>query len=290
MLKTLLWMLLFVGSGSAISHPKIKRHLRTHPRLEKCAWTVAAIAAMYLFAGLFVDVDKSVKWAYDRITLGKYLDRDYAVAECDKQLTATCVKYGGAFGQSETLAKIHACPKLTLLPSSHPQLQWTSLWITNIYSYAPGGGGPGGGLIDADLKVGGWGDWYFSLIKFELPTKNSNAVFAGVVLFVQNDEQETVPLYVDRIIEPWKWDLTKQIWWKDRPGGFPVISEPYPAPRKLHWYVVEITRLYNQWGSGAIGNFGFQIRPSTNYGSIIRFTNNLSLDNSKIPHLLICER
>lgn len=117
----------------------------------------------------------------------------------------------------------------------------------------------------------------FSLIKFKLPAKNSDAVFAGVMLLVQNYEQETVPLYVDRIIDPWKWDLTKQIWWKDRPGGFRVISERYPAPHKLHWYVVEITRLYKQWDSGAIGNFGFQIRPSSNYGSILRFTNNPSL-------------
>ena len=30
------------------------------------------------------------------------------------------------------------------------------IWTTNTFSYAPGGGGPGGGLADDVLKVGGW--------------------------------------------------------------------------------------------------------------------------------------
>jgi hypothetical protein len=162
--------------------------LRKHPRLEKSAWAVVGIGGIYLFAVLLGVVDNPVKSAYQRVTAGKYVDRNFSIAECDRQLTATCAKYGGVSGQADTLAKMLACPKLTLLPSSRPELKWTSLWITDTYSYAPGGGGPGGGLLDADLKVGGWGDWYFSLIKFELPTKNVEVGFAGVLLFVQDDQ------------------------------------------------------------------------------------------------------
>src|ERR1700730_19408456 len=42
------------------------------------------------------------------------------------------------------------------------------IWTTSVYSYAPSGGGPGGGLADQYLKVGGWGDLYYSLIQFDL--------------------------------------------------------------------------------------------------------------------------
>jgi hypothetical protein len=38
------------------------------------------------------------------------------------------------------------------------------IWTTSVYSYAPGGAGPGGGLADDVLKVGGWGDLYYSLL------------------------------------------------------------------------------------------------------------------------------
>ena len=143
-------------------------------------------------------------------------------------------------------------------------------------------------MIDDVLKVGGWGDWYFSLIRFVLPEKKELS-FAGVLLFVQPDEQETIPVFVDRIIEQWKWDLSvKHVWWKDRPGSFPIISEALPPPHQTHWYVVEITRLYNQWVTGTAGNFGFQLRPATNYGSIIRFASNLTNDQTKIPYVVLC--
>jgi hypothetical protein len=274
-------------SGGSIALPQVKDHLEKHRWLHWTAMVVAFVGGVYLFISLFVDVNSSVNWAYERITIGPYIDRNYSVSRCDQTPSRACVQYGGVFGEVTALAKIRKCGAFELLPSSQPQLHWTSLWITNIYSFAPGGGGPGGGLIDDVLKVGGWGDWYFSLVKFELPSK-THMNFAGVLLFVQPDEHETVPLFVDRLIEPWKWDLTKHIWWRDRPGGFPIVTDALPAPEKTHWYVVEITKLYNQWVNGEAGNFGFQIRPSTNYGSFNIFSNNLAADQTKIPFLVLC--
>jgi hypothetical protein len=281
---------LFLAGGTTFPHPKVERYIKRHPRLRALALFMTGVAALYFIAGLFVDVEDKFIWLYQRVTIGPYLNREYSLSECDKRLDIRCIRYGGTYGDAGATLKIRNCGNLRLLPSSDPSLNWVSLWITNIYSYAPGGGGPGGGLINDVLKVGGWGDWYFSLVKFGLPTKNTEMNFAGVLLYVHDDEQETIPLFVDRIIEPWKWDLTQHIWWKDRPGGFPIVTEALPPPEKTHWYVVEITRLYNQWNSGAIGNFGFQIRPASNYGSIVQFTNNLASDKSRAPHLLLCPK
>jgi hypothetical protein len=288
MLKTI-FLLLFVASGGAVSHPKIRRLLKKFTLLRRAAVVMAVISTAYFVTDLFVDIDGYTKFLYQRITIGRYLDRNFSITECDHGLSTDCIKFGGIYGDTTALSRIRDCQQLKLFSSADPSLNWISLWITNIYSYAPGGGGPGGGLIDDVLKVGGWGDWYFSLIKFDLPPKN-DLDFAGLLLFVRDDEQETVPLYIDRIIEPWKWDFSQHIWWKDRPGGLPVVSEPLPPPQKAHWYVVEITKLYNQWRSGAIRNFGIQIRPATNYGSNVGFVNNIAPDRSRIPHLLVCER
>lgn len=287
-LKTFL-IVAFVVSGGAITLPEAKKYLGKHRWLDWMAKAVAFIGGIYLFIGMFFDIDNAVNWTYRRLTIGPYLDRHYSIAQCDKRLSKNCVRFGGIYGETTALTKIRECRELQLLPSSAPELQWTSLWITNIYSYAPGGGGPGGGLINEVLKVGGWGDWYFSLIKFALPAKTQMS-FAGVLLFVQPDEHETVPLFVDRIIEQWRWDLTKQIWWKDRPGGFPIMTDALPAPEKTHWYVVEITKLYNQWVGGTAGNFGFQIRPTTNYGSVVQFASNLASDHEKVPYLVLCPK
>ena len=32
------------------------------------------------------------------------------------------------------------------------------IWTTSVFCYCPGGGGPGGGLNDHELVVGGWAD------------------------------------------------------------------------------------------------------------------------------------
>jgi hypothetical protein len=289
LMSKLIVLLAFLVSGGGFSHPTVKRYLQRHAWLQYGAGIVAVLSGIYLFVGLFTDIDAAFKWGYQRVTIGPFIDRTYSIAECDRRLTENCIRYAGSFGETGALQRIRACSRLKLLSSSSASLNWTSLWITSVFSYAPGGGGPGGGLIDEVLKVGGWGDWYHSLIKFQLPIKKE-MTFAGVLLFVQDDEQETIPLYVDRIIEQWRWDLSQHIWWKDRPGGFPIVSEPLPPPEKTHWYVVEITRLYNQWVKGTAGNFGFQIRPASNYGSVVRFTNTLTNDKTKIPHLIICER
>jgi hypothetical protein len=282
--------LAIVATGGGLIHPKTQDYLQKHPLVRRSATLMGIIAGLYFVAGLFVDVKSSALWLYQRITVGRYLNRDYSLAECDKHLGIDCVRYGGSYGEAGALSAIRSCPNLTLLSSSQPSLNWTSLWITNIYSFAPGGGGPGGGLLNEVLKVGGRGDWYFTLIKFDLPARYEPMSFAGVLLFAQDGEHETIPLFVDRIIEPWKWDLTQHIWWKDRPGGFPIVTEALPAPQKTHWYVVEVTRLVNQWSAGAIGNFGFQIRPASNYGSFVEFANNLATDKTKIPHLLLCPK
>jgi uncharacterized protein YecT (DUF1311 family) len=68
-----------------------------------------------------------------------------------------------------------------------------SIWSTSAYSYAGDGGGPGGGLADDRLRVGGWGDVYVSLIKFDYPSDGRTVQSAVLVLKVRADDARSQP-------------------------------------------------------------------------------------------------
>lgn len=73
------------------------------------------------------------------------------------------------------------------------------IWTTSVFSYAPGGGGPGGGLDNYQLKVGGWGDLYYSLIEFDLTALPTN--ITSVVLYLYNGyfgDHSSTGMYLDR--------------------------------------------------------------------------------------------
>jgi hypothetical protein len=91
-----------------------------------------------------------------------------AVRACNSEFTMACAQAGGVFGASGALAGLKGCRSSRIALSDDEALDWKDVWTTSVYSYAPGGGGPGGGLDNDELKVGGWGDWYFSLLQFNL--------------------------------------------------------------------------------------------------------------------------
>lgn len=143
------------------------------------------------------------------------------------------------------------------------------IWTTSVYSYAGLGGGPGGGLNNEHIRVGGWGDLYYSLIEFDLTGMAPVATSARLELF-------TVPeihgfgatgLYLDRITEFWDWRTQgtgadmERLWWADRPAAVQWGAGLLPAPQAGQWYSIDITDLYNGWQSGAFSNFGVQLRP-----------------------------
>lgn len=100
------------------------------------------------------------------------------------------------------------------------------IWTTSVYCYCPGSGGPGGGLDDHELVIGGWGDKYHTFIQFyltELPTRVSS-VRLELFAFTQRGVG-TTKIYLDRITEFWDWktqgtghDLERP-WWADRPAA-----------------------------------------------------------------------
>jgi len=145
------------------------------------------------------------------------------------------------------------------------------IWTTSVYSYAPGGGGPGGGLADGYLKVGGWGDLYYSLMQFDLTGLPKHAPKAKLQLYTLSAGGGTpTTLYLYQITQYWNWQTQGtgsdrlRLWWADQPSAVLHNSTPLPAPTVGAYYYIDITDLYNAWQSGTTTNYGIELRPSSN--------------------------
>jgi len=159
------------------------------------------------------------------------------------------------------------------------------IWTTSVYSYAPAGGGPGGGLNDDRLKVGGWGDYYYSLLQFDLTTLPQHATSAVLYLYSFSSGASPTSMYFDRITQPWSW--TDRLWWANRPSTT-QWGATLPAPGVNTWYAIDITDLYNAWQSGAVPNYGVQLRPTaTNNNFNYFYSSDYLTDPTLRPKLLV---
>lgn len=170
------------------------------------------------------------------------------------------------------------------------------IWTTSVYSYAPGGGGPGGGLDDEWLQVGGWGDLYYSLIEFDLTGMPPVVLSAKLEFFVgQNKGDGTTGMYLDRITEFWDWKTQgtgsdrERLWWADRPAATQWIFGALPPPTVGQWYSIDITGLYNAWQNGTYPNYGIQLRPVSNDNRWNEFFSSNYIDDPSLRPRLVLE-
>jgi len=145
------------------------------------------------------------------------------------------------------------------------------IWTTSWYSYATcAGTGTGGGLNDDRLRVGGWSDWYYSLLQFNLTGLPTKATSAALYLYCYNLSGGGTPLYLDRITTTWDWRTSgtgcdrDRLWWADKPSAIQWVAGQLSTPTQACWYRVDITDLYNAWQNGTYPNYGVQLRPVLN--------------------------
>jgi TIR domain len=211
-----------------------------------------------------------------------------SIQTCNENINLDCLQHGAAYGAEEALGHLKQCKNAEIYRSDNPSLSWKDVWTTSVYSFAPGGGGPGGGRDDDELKVGGWGDWYFSLIQFSLPQLPARPYFSAIALFSKESEGASVPLALDRLIGNWNFPKGDRLWWKDRPGQRAISTDPLPAPKRNMWYVVELTGVVGEWLDSKSQNYGIQFRPTHDFGSFAVFVSSDAADKTKIPRLIFC--
>ena len=148
------------------------------------------------------------------------------------------------------------------------------IWTTSIFSYAMCSGSfPGGGLNDETLRVGGWGDLYYSLLQFNLAGQPANVHSAVLQLYCLNQSGGGTPMYLDRITGFWDWRTQGtgcdrlRLWWTDRPAATQWVPNQITNAIVGQWYAVDITDLYNAWQNGTYPNYGLQLRPANSFNN-----------------------
>ena len=168
------------------------------------------------------------------------------------------------------------------------------IWTTSVYSYAQSSPYPGGGRDDGDLRVGGWGDLYYSLIEFDLaglpPRSGPTPGYpfqAYIELYCHSDDSGvTVPMYLDRITSPWSW--VDRLWWADRPSTASWRPGALPAPMVGGWYAIDVSDLYNAWQTGAVQNFGIELIPTSSSNEFnFFFSSDSKVDPRLRPRLVV---
>jgi hypothetical protein len=135
------------------------------------------------------------------------------------------------------------------------------IWSTSVYSYAPGGGGPGGGLANDRLRVGGWGDEYVSLIRFDLPDVPCTSKVV-LQLYNSNDSPSPTPANLEIITSSWSYG--DRLWWRDLPSMIPSDIGVLPAPSPNAWMSIDISRIFERWCRRTLPNYGLMLRPLLN--------------------------
>jgi YD repeat-containing protein len=152
----------------------------------------------------------------------------------------------------------------------------TDAWITSVYY--------GGGQDNNYLTIGGWGDWYYSLIKFNIDDLPANVASAKIYLY-PDDESVTelyVTSYLDRVTGSWD-ETTK---WSSRPSYVNIAT--LQPPVKYNWYVIDITNTYLDWKNAIYPNYGIQLRPTSNDHKYNTFYSSDYLDRPSLrPKLVI---
>jgi hypothetical protein len=187
--------------------------------------------------------------------------------------------------------KVAALPVAPILPRSMNLVlspgNSKNIWTTSVYSFAGGGRpGPGGGLENDELKVGGWGDEYWSLIQFELQAFPQRARSATLKLYNNPGQGPSRPAPFDVYVidEAWGWQKGDRLWWSNRPTAMRK-SASIPAPRRDSWVSIDLTEVFNKWRSGAQPNFGIALLPTDTNNAFNIFRSSMYSDETYRPRV-----
>ncbi|MBA3789028.1 DNRLRE domain-containing protein [Patescibacteria group bacterium] len=115
---------------------------------------------------------------------------------------------------------------------------------------------------DDKLQVGGWGDEYDSLVRFNLSALPVTATQAVVWLYAYPRGDASTPVNIEWYRNTTQWH-TGSVSWSTKPSGNDLgyTNAPTTIPG---WYGVDFTSLYNSWRSGSSPNYGLALKPLAN--------------------------
>lgn len=115
----------------------------------------------------------------------------------------------------------------------------------------------------SELYAGGWGDYYYSYLEWNLGLAPGaqDTVSCNFFLYTHHVAPNDPYIKVRRVTSPWvEADVTKWNYPTDTPDGQVSMDKPM-----LNVYtVVEITDIYKGWKDGSFDNYGIKLHPTAN--------------------------
>ncbi|MFA6131338.1 MAG: DNRLRE domain-containing protein [Patescibacteria group bacterium] len=169
-------------------------------------------------------------------------------------------------------------PPLVIQPSHR---KGVDVWITSMYSYDDNYG-----VDNTVLQVGGFGDQYYSLIRFNTSQAPLHTTSAVVYLYAipRGDTSSPIGMYVDRVTSWWD----ESVGWNEAPSA--VLLNSLPTPMRNEWYAIDITDTYNCWQSGECPNYGIQLRPTKVFNNFNVFYSSDYMENPSLRPKLVITR
>jgi len=136
----------------------------------------------------------------------------------------------------------------TIWRNPGPYPEGMDTWFGNVYSTTA--------QHDNRLIIGGWGDIYQTLLRFDLSGLPQTA--DSVYLYL-NPTNAGTPTNINWYLITNQWQ-SGTVNTNTNLGG--ALIGTTDVPDFAYWYVVNITSIYNQWRLG--GNYGFHLKPVSN--------------------------
>jgi len=163
---------------------------------------------------------------------------------------------GGCGGTGATAPTPPAVEQFTFQPGPH---QGKDIWVTSVFSY-----GDDFGVNDTSLQVGGWADYYATLIAIDalsllgMPRSAITAKLA-LVSYARGDQSAVVGMDLRRILGPWDQNTG---WYTPKPQAQSIGNLPAPAAGSV--LTIDVTALYNSWQATPSSNYGIELFPLGN--------------------------
>lgn len=124
---------------------------------------------------------------------------------------------------------------------------------------------------DHRLRIGGWGDYYYSMLRFNLSGLPQVASQAVIWVYAINDGGTPTPINWWKIGQQWQ---AGSVSYPTFPWGTLAYLGQTTSPVAGNWYGVNITSFYNAWRAGTIGNqnYGFLVSPASNNNNYSSFS------------------
>ena len=137
------------------------------------------------------------------------------------------------------------------------------MWYSNVYHRS--------GVHDEKLQVGGWGDQYQTLLRFNLGGMPQVADLAILWLWGFPRGDASTPTWIQWFSVTSQWQ-SATVGWDTRPYKFLLGYTP-PPNASGGWYGVNFTNQYNQWrrGNSSPLNHGLMLAPWQNNNNFDMF-------------------